>query len=77
LPPPLRYDLVRAMYRKAAIRPYRVDDEPLLFGLAVKVLGQFRQAVAVEVGGDGDVLERRAKLAADLLGKRGVHLVTD
>jgi len=40
LPPPLRYDLVRAMYRKAAIRPYRVDDEPLLFGLASRVFGE-------------------------------------
>ena len=49
----------------------------LLLRLAVEVLGQPGQALAVEVGGDGHVLQHRPELVPDLLVDRVVHLVAD
>src|SRR5687768_1543144 len=47
-------------YRKADIRPYRADDEPLLFGLASLDRGADRRTLAV--------LERETVFVADLEG---------
>jgi GNAT superfamily N-acetyltransferase len=47
-------------YRKAVIRPYRADDEPLLFGLASLDRGADRRTLAV--------LERETVFVADLEG---------
>jgi GNAT superfamily N-acetyltransferase len=47
-------------YRKADIRPYQADDEPLLFGLASLDRGADRRTLAV--------LERETVFVADLEG---------
>ena len=56
-------------YRKADIRPYRPDDEPLLFGLASLDRGADRRTLAV--------LERETVFVADVEGDPAGYVALD